>query len=59
MPCRIYKLDFLEKKFESGPELNLGSPDHLHVKSGKRLVFIVSRGAFEHWLGWELGQLNG
>ena len=27
----------------------------LHVKSGKRLVSIVSRGTFEHRLGWEFG----
>ena len=44
MPCRIYKLNFREKKFK-----------FKSVKSGKCLVFIVSGGTFERGLEWELG----
>ena len=31
----------------------------LHVKSGKRLAFIVSRGKFEHELEWDLDSSIG
>ena len=50
MPCRIYKLDFQENTWPVYFKC-------LHVKNGKRLVFIISRGTFDHGVGTWIAQL--